>query len=105
MKVAPSHTPPSPPFPVPFWVGTVLRPPPPQGRSGGWGPQRAREGGRGGHPGLGVLTSARLRAEQAQDWFIADHSPAQLVAYTQRGLGHFYTTTGKKEETKAHSGL
>lgn len=95
MKVAASHTPPSPPFPVLFWVG----------RSGGWGPQRAGEGGRGGHPGLGVLTSVRLRAEQAQDWFTAGHGPVQLVAYTQRGLGHFYTTTGKKEETKAHLGL
>lgn len=65
----------------------------------------AGEGGRGGHPGLGVLTSVRLRVEQAQDWLTAGHGPVQLVAYTQRGLGHFYTTTGKKEETKAYLGL
>ena len=46
MKVAPSHTPPSPPFPVPFWVGTVLRPPPrKEGAEGGVLRELGREAG------------------------------------------------------------
>lgn len=41
------------------------------------------------HPGPGVLTSARLWAEQAQDPLVEGDSPAQLVAYAQGWLGHF----------------
>ena len=41
------------------------------------------------HPGLGVLTSARLWAEQAQDSLIEGSCAAQLIAYAQGWLGHF----------------
>lgn len=68
-------------------MGTVLRDPPPR-QEFGLGAQKAEERG-SGRPGLDVLTSARLRAEQAQDWLLEGDSPAQLIAYTQGWLGHF----------------
>lgn len=82
-----SHIPCSVPFPSPYWGWALYSETPPR-QEFGLGPQKAEERG-SGHPGLDVLTSARLRAEQAQDWLLEGHSPAQLIAYAQGWLGHF----------------
>ena len=97
MKVAPplSHSPPLPhcplPFPSPSGVGIVLI----AGTQESWGRS----------PGLGVLTSARLWAKQAQHWFVEGHCPAQLIAYPQRGLGHFCHDHWEERRPGSPSGL
>ena len=58
-------------------------------REGAEGWVHRKLGWRRGHPGLEVLTSARLWTEQAQNSLIEGHGPAQLIAYPQRRLGHF----------------
>ena len=71
------------PFPIPFWGGHCAQSPPRKERRTGTSESWERR------PGLGMLTSARFWAKQAQDWFVEGHCPAQLIPYPQRGLGHF----------------
>lgn len=87
------------PFPSLSGVGIELRAPPRKERRAGTQESWERS------PGLGVLTSARLGAKQAQHWFVEGHCPAQLVAYPQRGLGHFCHDHWEERRPGSPSGL
>ena len=84
------------PFPIPFWGGHCAQSLPRKERRAGTSESWERR------PGLRGLTSARLWAKQAQDWFVEGYGPAQLIAYPQRGLGHFCHDHWGRKETKAH---
>lgn len=107
VKVAPpqlSHSPPLPhcplpSLPIPFWGRHCAQRPPTKERRAGTQESWERR------PGLGVLTSARLWAKQAQHWFVEGHCPAQLIAYPQRGLGHFCHDHWEERRPGSPSGL
>lgn len=88
-------------LPSPALGGDTPPPPPRKKVAEDWVPRKlGREGGRG-LPGLCMLTSARLWAEQAQDSFVEGSRPAQLIADAQGWLGHFCYNHWKNNQSEA----